>query len=284
MRHFIIIPVYNDWKSLKKLLFKLSMVFKSKKDVKNSIIIINDNSSEKINFNLKKFNFFKNSKIITLNNNIGSQKAIAVALNYLCKQNGDFFITIMDGDGEDEPKQVPKMLDLAKQNQNFVITSNRKKRKESLTIIFLYKLHLIITFLFTFKWISFGNFTSFHKRNLHKLLSNNKSWYAHSSSVIKNCKTISLYAKREKRYFGKSKLNLLALIEHSFRVNSAFILNIFFSFFVYFVIINFFFYNSKFILNIIIFSYFFGVIVIYLKHWIKNLSKINKYVKNIKSF
>ena len=79
-----------------------------------------------------------------------------------------------------------------------MITSNRKKRKETFVIRLLYKIDLILTFLFTFKWMSFGNFTTFHYKNLEKILKKNDSLLAHSSSVIKNCKIKRLFAKRGK--------------------------------------------------------------------------------------
>ena len=37
----------------------------------------------------------------------------------------------MDGDGEDSPYQIKKMLNVASRNKNFVVTANRKKRKVS---------------------------------------------------------------------------------------------------------------------------------------------------------
>ena len=103
----------------------------------------------------------------------------------------------------------------------------------------LYRIHLIITFIFTFKWISFGNFTTFNSKNISKILSNNDCWYAYSSSVIRNCKIKRLYAKREKRYFDKSKLNLLTLMEHSLRVNAVFFQKIFFNSILYLLLIYF---------------------------------------------
>jgi hypothetical protein len=222
IKKFIIIPVYNDWKSLNKLLFKLDNNL-SKKFSNIEVIVINDNSSEKIAIKRKKFFSIKNIKIITLSKNIGSQRAIFAGIQYLAKIKKDFVVTIMDSDGEDDPAQVSKMINAALMNPDKVITSNRKKRKESKIIIFMYKIHLLFTFFLTFKWISFGNFTSFKKNNLKKLLSNNSSNFAHSSSVIKNCEIIRLYAKRKKRYFDKSKLSLLSLIEHSLRVNTVFL-------------------------------------------------------------
>ena len=52
----------------------------------------------------------------------------------------------MDGDGEDQPQEVIKMLRLSRKYKNYVITSNRKKREESFLIRSLYNLHLILTF------------------------------------------------------------------------------------------------------------------------------------------
>ena len=54
----------------------------------------------------------------------------------------------MDSDGEDKPSEIIKMLEEAKKFKSFVITSNRKKREEFL-IRLLYKIHLVLTFIFT---------------------------------------------------------------------------------------------------------------------------------------
>ena len=282
MKHFLLIPVFNDWKSVNKLIIKLNTTLKINKKIKNEILIINDNSSEKINLNLKKLRSISKIKIISLKKNFGSQKAIAIGLSYLKNIKDDFFITVMDGDGEDGPTRVKTMLDVAKKNPNHIVISNRKKREEAFLIIFLYKLHLIITFLFTFKWISFGNFSTFNKKNLRNLLSNNSSWYAHSSSVLKNCKVKNLYFKREKRYYDKSKLGIFSLIEHSLRVNAVFYKNIFIITLIYLsIIFNLIDGNFKYIFLIGFLLFNFLIIFVKIKHWIKNLSKIRSYIKKI---
>ncbi|MDC1124686.1 glycosyltransferase [Pelagibacteraceae bacterium] len=282
MKHFLLIPVFNDWKSVNKLIIKLNTTLKIDKKIKNEILIINDNSPEKINLNLKKLRSISKIKIISLKKNLGSQKAIAIGLSYLKRIKDDFFITVMDGDGEDGPTRVKTMLDVAKKNPNHIVISNRKKREEAFLIIFLYKLHLIITFLFTFKWISFGNFSTFNKKNLRYLLSNNSSWYAHSSSVLKNCKVKNLYFKREKRYYDKSKLGIFSLMEHSLRVNAVFYKNIFIITLIYLsIIINLIDGNFKYIFLIGFLLFNFLVIFVKIKHWIKNLSKIRSYIKKI---
>ena len=221
-KHIILIPVYNDGKSLNKLLEKIDLHLQDILDFETEILILNDNSSEKIAIDKKKFQNLEKINILNVKKNLGSQKIIALGLKFIKDSEQNFFITVIDSDGEDNPFEIKKMLETAIKNIDYVITSNRKSRKESIIIKILYKIHLILTFVFSFKWISFGNFTTFNSQNIDKILSNGNSWLAHSSAVIKNCKIKRLYAKREKRYFDKSKLSLINLIEHSLRINAVF--------------------------------------------------------------
>lgn len=280
IKHILVIPVFNDWRSLNKLLTNINSTFVDQKMVKNEILIINDNSTQKMNINRKKYRAIKKINIITLYKNFGSQKAIAIGLKYLKKRKDKFFITVMDGDGEDGPKNIKKMLSQSLTHNDYIITSNRLKREESWVVVLLYKIHLSITYFFTLKWISFGNFSTFHNKNLVSLLSNNSSWFAHSSSVLKNCKIKRMYSKREKRYYDKSKLGLLSLVEHSLRVNAVFSKNIFFMSVIYILISTFFVPKYlSYIFIILIFTFNISIHFIRFIHWIENLSKINKFIK-----
>ena len=247
-------------------------------------MILDDKSAEKINLESSKFKNFKKIAVLRVKENIGSQKVIAIGLDYLKNIKENFFITVMDSDGEDNPAEISRMLEFASKNSDSVITSNRKSRSEPLIIKVLYKIHLFLTFLFSFKWISFGNFTTFNSINLKNILNDNSSWLAYSSSIIKNCKIKRLYAKREKRYFDKSKLNLLTLMEHSLRVNAVFFPKIFFNSILYLLLI----YFSLSILNLnYIFIYLiilFNFLLFYIrkKYYITNLNKINNLIDSIK--
>ncbi len=279
MKHKILIPVYNDWKSLNKLLAEIDKCLKNEKNFKTEILVVNDNSSEVCFINNQDLTTIKNIEVLTIKKNLGSQKCIAIGLNYIKETGENFLITVMDADGEDSPKELTKMLYAANENRDFVITSNRKKRKEALHIRFFYKLHLVISFLFTFKWISFGNFSTFDSRNLKKILSNNSSWYAHSSSVLKNCKIKRVYAKREKRYFDKSKLNFIALFEHSLRVSSVFLTKIFivsaaYSFIMLFILPL----KPAIFFTSLIAIYNFLLLFIKLKHNIKDINSLNELI------
>ena len=282
-RHIILIPVYNDEKSLIKLLENIDDHLKIVLDFETEILVLDDRSSEEMSLKSDKFKNIKKISIIRVKENIGSQKIISVGLNYLRDIKENFFITVMDSDGEDNPQEISKMLDLALKNDDSVITSNRKSRNDPLIIKILYRIHLFITFLFSFKWITFGNFTSFNSINLKNILNDNSSWFAYSSSVIKNCKIKRIYAKRESRYFDKSKLGLLKLVEHSIRVNSVFsnritIISILYIGFIYLI------FGLKSITLIIISSIIFFNILIYLVKFIHSIKNLKNCLNLIDSY
>jgi len=223
MNNFIILtPTFNDWKSLSKLLFEID---KNIAGLKGNFrtLIINDASTLKPKLNLKNVKHLRKIKIITLKKNLGSQKSICLGLKYLKKKKTKAIITIIDSDGEDDPKKIKKLINLAKKNPNSIITANRLKRTENIFFKLLYKLHLLITFLLTGKYIDFGNYCSFNSSNLKKLLSNANLWLACSAGITKNCSSLkSYYIGRKKRYFDSSKAKFSFLFEHSLNIISVF--------------------------------------------------------------
>ena len=128
--YLFLLPVFNDWKSLNLLLKKINEEI-GEKSKYSHILIINDNSSEKINVENNLVKNFKSFKVISLKKNLGSQRCIAVGLKYLQKENKEYIITILDSDGEDDPSKINEMIDMAINASNFIITSNRTNRKEN---------------------------------------------------------------------------------------------------------------------------------------------------------
>ena len=77
----LILPVYNDWGSLRLLLNKIKK--KIKKKILCDVLIINDNSTSNQIERLDKESVYKNIYVINLRENIGSQKAIATGIKYI---------------------------------------------------------------------------------------------------------------------------------------------------------------------------------------------------------
>lgn len=229
-KNYILLPVYNDWQSLKKVLQILNESFKTVKS-NNYIVIVNDFSSKKNILN-KNYNNFKNIKILNLKKNVGSQKAIFFGLKYLQKvikkKNNQTTISVLDSDGEDNPKMVKEIIKLVNKKKDYFIFASRKERTESNILRALNQLRLFITFILTGKFVNFGNFSSFSSTLLKKLLSNNNLYLAYSSGVLKNYnKFFFIKIKKNKRFYGNSKVNLQFLLEHTFKIISVFYISVF---------------------------------------------------------
>ena len=254
---------------------------------KGEIIVVNDFSKEQY----KKFEKLENIeliKILNLNENVGSQKAIAIGLNYINKNyNSSQVVTVLDSDGEDDISQLPKMIDNAIQNPDHVVVSCRTKRKEKMVFKVLYFLHKIITFLATFNWISFGNYSSFVSKNITSILKNDKSWLAFSSCLAFNCNLKRLYAPRKNRLVGKSKLSLRGLVNHALRVNAVFLGRVSLVFLLY--ISSFYMLNKNFVLSeyLIIFLlvlFYFVIFFTYQNNHQKKFKDALNYIETVEKF
>ena len=112
-KYIILIPVYNDWQSVFKLIQNIDLQLN---DEIVEILIVNDASTEKYEENLTGISKIKSVKMINLNNNGGHRRAIATGLKY-CKDNLEFDCIIpMDGDGEDRPEELKEFFNKAKMN------------------------------------------------------------------------------------------------------------------------------------------------------------------------
>ena len=149
-KYIILIPVYNDWKSVFKLIENIDLQINNEAI---DILIINDASTENFNSNQKKYFKINSIKIINLIKNGGHRKAIATGLKY-CQENLEYdYIIPMDGDGEDRPEELKEFFTKVEETRPEVITAIRIKRSEGFLFQFLYSLHKIFTNLITGKLI-----------------------------------------------------------------------------------------------------------------------------------
>lgn len=240
----ILIPVYNDWASLNKLLKNINNILKKNQSILNlSIFIVNDNSSEKFSFKKIKKNHFKNIFLLNLKKNLGHDRAIVTGLYYIFfKKNIYDLVITMDGDGEDNPKYLKNLIDKHIKFPRRIIVCKRKKRSEGIIFKFLYYSHLAILLILTFRWLNHGGFNAIPQSKIGILLKSGSIWGNYSASLeISKIKKIYLPTARAKRYFGKSKINFFKLLLHSLTIMTVFKSKIILMLFFYFIIINLFF-------------------------------------------
>jgi glycosyltransferase involved in cell wall biosynthesis len=119
----IVIPVYNEEGNIGLL---TDSIENGLKNYKYEIIYIDDYSTDNTRKEIKDLNN-PNVVLIELKRNYGQSSALAAGIDYA---KGDYIIT-MDGDMQNDPADIPKMLELAKKEDWDLVTGVRQKRKDN---------------------------------------------------------------------------------------------------------------------------------------------------------
>ena len=222
MKIKILIPIYNDWQSISKLLDEINLNILNL-DYEVSVVIVNDASNHDRQDEEKNLENIKSVKILNMKINQGHARCIATGLKYIYEKEDFDYVIPMDGDGEDRPEEIKEFLNKIKDSDNKALVGERIKRSENLIFQISYQLHKLITLTFTGKSIKFGNFTCLPKATVEKLINDKSTWNSFSGSLMKvENDLISLPSTRGTRYFGPSKMSFYNLIKHSLSIISVF--------------------------------------------------------------
>ena len=125
----LVIPVYNEAENIKKLITEIDQSLVDYNDYE--IIFVNDcsiDNTKKVLINIKN----NHLRLITNKDRLGQSKSLK---NGIQSAIYNTIITI-DGDGQNNPKDIPKLLNLyLTKNKNCLVAGIRKKRKDSLVKI-----------------------------------------------------------------------------------------------------------------------------------------------------
>ena len=236
MKLKVLIPLYNDWQSLIKLLENIDNQINNVGEI-ISIVVVNDGSTEKKPNNFPNYSRINSIKVINLKENVGHARSIAIGLKYIF-ENEDFdYIIPMDSDGEDRPDEINDLIKKLKPQSDIPIVCERIKRSEGIFFKICYFLHKLITFTFTGQSIRFGNFTCLPKELVKKIINEKATWSSFSGALSKISKIkIGVPSERGSRYFGPSKMSFKNLIIHSLAIMAVFKFTVLFRSILFFLI------------------------------------------------
>ncbi len=222
MKIKILIPVYNDWQSVSKLLHEIDKNSSNSK-FEIAVIIINDASNHDRQNEDKDLKNLSSIKVLNMKKNQGHARCIATGLKYIYEKEEFDYVIPMDGDGEDRPEEINDFINLIEVSNNKPIVGERVKRSENLLFKICYQLHKLITLTFTGKHIKFGNFTCLPKVTVEKMINEKATWNSFSGSLKKVEKELlRIPSIRGTRYYGPSKMSFSNLLKHSLSIISVF--------------------------------------------------------------
>lgn len=161
--------------------------------------------------------------VLTAPYNLGHQAAIVFGLRRISSMlNDDDFVVTMDSDGEDRPQDIPTLLEplLAEPDNLFGVSlAQRTKRNESLTFRILYTAFKIFFQVLTGTLVRNGNFAAYRGWFVRHVVFHPYFDYCYSSSLLAiPLSRHDVMLARGVRYFGKSKMTLITLVSHGFRM------------------------------------------------------------------
>ena len=218
----ILIPVYNDWESVFKLLENINLEA-SKIDINFSVIIVNDASTDSIPKLSTSLDNLKSIQIIHMKENKGHARCNAAGLKYIYEKEDFDYVIPMDADGEDRPEELSLLIEKIKEYPDTAVTANRIKRSEGLMFKFCYLAHKYLTFVFTGQTIKYGNYTCLPKSIVNRMVNEPATWSSFSGSLAKIAKEKNyIPSERGTRYFGPSKMSFMNLLKHSLSIIAVF--------------------------------------------------------------
>ena len=222
MKIKILIPVYNDFQSVSKLIKDINSAT-SNLNEDFSIIIVNDASTEKTDIDISNLDKINLIKVINIKDNQGHARCIATGLRHIHENEEFDYVIPMDGDGEDRAEEIVKFVEFLKYDNKKPVVGERIKRSEGIIFKISYNIHKLITFIFTGQSIKFGNYTFLPKTTVEKMVNEKATWSSFSGSLAKLEKNRStIPSVRGVRYFGPSKMSFYNLIKHSLSIIAVF--------------------------------------------------------------
>jgi glycosyltransferase involved in cell wall biosynthesis len=212
----VVVPVFNDWAALQPLVAGLAAA--SAEGPRPRLVIVDDGSSESGPDLAALAGTGLSGEILRLHHNLGHQGAIAVGLRHVVAKDEDGAIAIMDGDGEDRPENLPRLLAALGGEAAGIVVAERARRQAPLGFRVFYRIYSIIFRLLTGTHLGFGNFCALGPEAARRV--------AHMPEVTIHLAATLLLSRlwirrlamdRGARYDGRSKMSFVALTGHGLR-------------------------------------------------------------------
>ena len=122
MKLSLVVTLYNEEDNIKPLIEKISSALQG---ISYEAILVDDGSSDKTVKRVKEF-ATKEIKLVVLNKNYGQTAAMSAGIDVASGQ----YIVTMDGDLQNDPSDIPMMLEKIEKESWGVVAGRRNKRKD----------------------------------------------------------------------------------------------------------------------------------------------------------
>jgi len=212
----ILMPVFNDWPAAFSLLFRLEEVL-ARRSRRARILLVDDGSTTPMPEGaLGSLSALEEVRVLRLRRNCGHQRAIAAGLSYLEAHGGSEAVVVMDADGQDDPADVPRLLErFAANGGERIILAERTSRSEGPIFRAFYRIYQGLHLVLVGTAARTGNFSVLGGQAVRRLTVMSETWNHYGAAIAKSRLPCELLpAPRAPRTAGEPKMNFTALVLH----------------------------------------------------------------------
>lgn len=194
--------------------------------IRADILIVDDGSTmpRPVAFGQQSFAAIRKVAVLRLRRNLGHQRAIAIGLTWLYANTAHETFIVMDGDGEYDPADVPKLLDAFRSaGGRQIVFAERRRRAESFRFRVGYTTYRWLHVLLTGRQVRVGNFSVLPRRAVDALVVVSELWSHYAAAVLKARLPYSTVpTARARRLAGTPSMNMTALVVHGLSAMSVY--------------------------------------------------------------
>jgi glycosyltransferase involved in cell wall biosynthesis len=214
----ILLPVFNDWAALRKLLLALDRELAGA-GLMAGVLVVDDGSTEPFEASAAGADYraIRRVDLLRLRRNLGHQRAIAIGLAFVEAERPDCrALVLMDSDGEDAPEDVPRLVEKYEaEGRRKIVFAERTKRSESLLFRVFYALYRMVHRVLTGSWVRVGNFSVIPRERLSALVATSELWNHYAAAAFNSKQPYAtIPTHRARRLDGSSKMNFVKLVIH----------------------------------------------------------------------
>lgn len=220
----LLIPVFNDWEALNALIPALDRALTAG-GRSAAILVVDDGSQSEPDMTAPlALQAVTAIEVLHLRTNLGHQRAIAIGLAHLEAQGAPDAVVVMDGDGEDRPEDVGRLIQALEADGGLrVVFAERRRRSEGALFAFFYWVYRLVHLALTGERVRVGNFSVIPRYLLRRLVAVSDLWNHYAAAVFHaRIPYTTLPTTRGTRYAGESRMNLVSLVTHGFAAMSVF--------------------------------------------------------------
>lgn len=163
---------------------------------------------------------FDDVTVLTTPFSLGHQRALVYGLRFLAPHvAADDVVVTMDSDGEDQPADLPRLVEELLTTNNALVLARRTKRSEPLGFRLMYLGFRVLFRVLTGRTIRSGNFAAQRASSLVATIDHPSFDLCYSATLLAMRRPSSTVpCARGDRFAGASRMNRYALVAHGVRL------------------------------------------------------------------